>query len=199
MQSLSLAVVLVASVAVAGTYPLDPKRSELVVKTQKEGFASALAHNHVVLATEVTGELTWDPADPDATKVWVTVPVKSLVVDKFEIRKRHGQPTEISASDQQKVTAAMLGEDQLDVKKFPTVSFVSTGMAKGVLSGKLTLHGVTREVKVPVKIAEKDGKPVGTASFKLLVSDYKIKPYSTAFGAIRNKDEVELVLELFAK
>ncbi len=198
MRSLCLALVFLASAAVAASYSIDKKKSELVVKTQKEGFASALAHNHVVQASEVSGELTWDPAAPDATKVSVTVPVAGLVADKLEIRKRHGQPSEISASDQQKVTETMLGEDQLDLKKFPTISFVSTAMEKGVLSGKLTLHGVTREVKVPVKIEEKDGAVVGTASLKLLVSDYKIKPYSAALGAIKNKDEVELVLRLVA-
>jgi polyisoprenoid-binding protein YceI len=197
MRSLTLAVLFLATAAAADTYSIDRKKSELVVKTWKQGFASALAHNHVVQATDVAGELTWDPAAPEATKVSVTVQVSGLVADKTEARKRHGQPNEISAADQKKVTDAMLGEDQLDLRKFQTITFVSTGMEKGnVIAGKFTMHGVTREVKVPVKIEEKDGAVIGSGSFKLRVSDYKIQPYSTALGAIKNQDEVEIVLQL---
>ncbi len=199
MRFVTAGALFLATAAFADTFPIDPKATDLVVKTTKEGFASGLAHNHVIRAAETSGDLTWDPAAPDATKVSVTVKVASLSVDKLDMRKKYGEGNEISAGDQSKVTDAMLGADQLDVAKFPTITFVSTSMAKGVITGKLTMHGVTRELKLPVKIEEKDGTVIGDGTVKIRVSDFKIQPYSTALGAIKNKDEVELVLHLVGK
>jgi polyisoprenoid-binding protein YceI len=201
MRSLAAALLFITTAASAETYALDGKKSELVVKTFKEGFAAALAHNHVVQATEFSGELAWDPAAPATTKVSVTVKAGSLVADRFELRKKHGQPNEIKPGDQQKVTEAMLGPDQLDVAKFPAITFVSTELGKNakggpVISGKFTLHGVTRDVKVPVKITVTGNSVIGDGRFRIRVSDYEIKPYSSAFGAIKNRDEVEIVLHL---
>ncbi len=191
---------LISTAAFADAFAVDSKNSELVVKTQKEGFASALAHNHVVQATQLSGELIWDAAAVEATRVSVTVQVASLVADQLELRKKHGQTTELSESDRKKVTEAMLGDDQLEAKKFPLITFVSTSALKDpkgvVMVGKFTLHGVTREVKVPARIEMKHGAVVGDAAFRLRVSDYKIQPFSTALGSIRNADEVELVLHL---
>lgn len=204
MRSLAAAALLLFSTAAAAdTFSLDGKKSELVVKTFKEGFAAALAHNHVIKATEAKGELAWDPAAPEATKIAVTVNVAGLVADEFELRKKHGQTNEVSANDQRKVTQAMLGPDQLDAAKFPTISFTSSSVAKDasgamVVTGKFTLHGVSREVKVPVNIQTKDNQIVGDGKLALRVSDYGIQPYSTALGSIKNKDQVELVLHLVA-
>ena len=48
MRNFFAALLLLATSAAAQTLTLDPKKSELVVKTFKEGFAAALAQNHVV-------------------------------------------------------------------------------------------------------------------------------------------------------
>jgi polyisoprenoid-binding protein YceI len=174
--------------------PLDPKASELVVKTWKVGLASALAHNHVISASEVKGTVGLD-------RIEVTVQVAGLAVDKPALRQKHlGETHEVSASDRNKTTDAMLGEDQLDVRKFPTITFVSTSITKEAnghaVTGQLTIHGVTKTVKTVAQISEKDGVLTGDASLKLKVSDYGIAPYSAALGSIKVKDEVELVLHL---
>lgn len=178
----------------AAAEPIDPKASELVVKTWKEGLASALAHNHVVSATEVQGTVSLE-------KIELTVQVAGLVADKPALRKKHHHETnEISPSDQKKVTDAMLGEDQLDLRRFPTITFVSTAIVKEAngfaVTGQLQIHGVTKTVKTVAQIAQKDGVFTGDASLKLKVSDYGIRPYSAALGSIKVKDEVELVLHL---
>lgn len=184
----------------APTYTLDKKQSELVVKTSKAGFAAALAHNHVIRATELEGSIGWDPAAPEAASVKVTVQTAALVVDDPAMRKKHGEPSELSAGDRKKITDAMLDSGQLDVRKFPTISFSSTALqkdAKGwLLSGNLTLHGVTKAVKLPVTIDVKGTALTADGTLRLRTSDYGIKPYSAALGAIKNRDEVELVLHL---
>jgi polyisoprenoid-binding protein YceI len=88
------------------------------------------------------------------------------------------------------------------VAAFPTVSFVSTGVApeagKTLVKGRFTLHGVTREIAVPVTIAEKGNVIEGRTSFWIKTSDYGIKPYSAFLGAVGNKDELQIHLKLVA-
>lgn len=65
------------------------------------------------------------------------------------------------------------GEQFFDVEHYPEVLFVShgfhwTGNDTAVLSGDLTLRGITRPVSFSVKLTALDGKPVGTAQ-KILV------------------------------
>jgi len=50
----------------------------------------------------------------------------------------------------------LAGADLLDPKKFPTAKFVSTSLTRGAqgieAAGSLTLHGVTKALKVPLSI-----------------------------------------------
>lgn len=201
MPLTALLFVLVAGSSVASGYTLDKKQSEVLVKTWKEGVAAALAHNHVIQATEFSGAISFDPAAPEAATVKVTVQAASLVPDEAALRKRNGEPVEVGEADRKKIAENMLGEGQLNAAKFPTISFASTGVshdAKGalVLAGQLTLHGVTKPVSLPVTIAVKDQQLVGDGKLRFRTSDFGIKPYSAALGTVRNRDEVELVLHL---
>ena len=203
MRSTLAMLCLAAAPALADSYTIDEKESELVVKTWKEGVAAALAHNHLVQATDFAGEVSFDPAAPEAAKVSVTLKVASLSPDQTALRKKFGETAEISEGDRKKIAANMLGDDQLDAAKFPTISFVSSGASKDpkgnlVLTGKLTVHGVSREVSVPVTVAVKDHRLTGDGKLRFKTSDYGFKPYSAALGTIRNRDEVELVLHLVA-
>ena len=197
----SLVLLLASAPAFAGTFAIDKKSSELVVKTWKEGVAAALAHNHVILATDYAGEVSFDPAAPAAAKVTLTVQVASLVPDDAALRKKFGETAEVGEADRKKIAANMLGDEQLDAAKFPTISFGSTAVTKNekgqlVLAGQLTLHGVTRPVSLTVTIAVKDNQLVGDGKLRFKTSDFGVKPYSTGLGTVRNRDEVELALHL---
>lgn len=182
---------------------LDAKRSELVVRTWKEGLASGFAHNHVVRATELEGKLSFNPDNLGESHLSIVVKTGSLEVDDPALRARFGEAQPVSAEDRKKVTENMLAEGQLDAKKFPTVSFASTSLKAAqagtlVLAGQLTLHGVTRSITLPVKVSTADGVSTGEGRVRLRLSEYGIAPYSAALGMVRNKDEVELVLRLVA-
>jgi polyisoprenoid-binding protein YceI len=184
------------------TYKLDGG-STLIVRTWKDGAAASLAHDHAIRATEFSGEATYDPAAPEATKLQVTAQVASMIVDEDKDRAYVGIPTDkpVPEKDRRSVDDTLKGAECLEAKKFPTVAFKSTKLEKSAdgkltLHGDLTLHGVTKGVKMPITIEEKDGKVVGTGSFKLKTSDYGIKPYSAFLGAVKVKDEVQLHLKL---
>jgi polyisoprenoid-binding protein YceI len=198
-----LGVMMISTMSAAAPWTLDVKRSELVVKTSKEGLASGLAHNHVIAATELSGALAFEPTEPTAATISVTVVASSLAVDEPALRARHGERSIISDADRAKVVENMKGASQLDVARFPTIGFVSTGLTPEpsggfTLAGRLTVHGVTRPVSLHVTLGVEKGTLTGDGVLKFKTSEFGVAPYSAAFGAIRNADQVELVLHLVA-
>jgi polyisoprenoid-binding protein YceI len=197
---LSLLAALVLSQA---PWKLDVDKSELVVKVWKTGAASGLAHDHVVRATKFEGTASLeDPDRLESLSLSLKVDVASLVPDEPEVRKRYGVTgPAVPEADQKKVKENMLGDEQLDAARFPTMSFTSTKLYReenGALQclGKLTMHGVTKEVDFTITPKTGDRTMEGDAKLKLRTSDFGIKPYSAALGLIKNKDEIELVLHL---
>ncbi len=179
---------------------LDAARSELVVKTHAAGIGKGFAHDHVVRATEVAGTAELDPSSPESLQASLTVKAASLEVDEPSVRRRHAETSQLDDKDRQSVKESMLGEKQLDARRFPVITFTSTRARREggqlLLDGKLTLHGQTRELTVPVKLAQRDGRTTAESRFSVRTSDYGIKPYSAALGTIKNGDEVDFVIRL---
>ncbi|OJY26750.1 MAG: polyisoprenoid-binding protein [Myxococcales bacterium 68-20] len=87
---------------------------------------------------KVTGTVTWDPAQPEATTIEASLDVAS-------INTREAQRD-----------AHLKSADFLDVEKYPTIEFRSRGvgrsMAGGVeIVGELTIHGTTRVITLQVE------------------------------------------------
>ena len=184
------------------TFALDAKRSAFVIQVFKDGAAATFAHDHTVHATEISGSVTADPAVPEAAKVSVTVQTKSLVNDDPQVRKQFGLDPTVPDKDRKAVEESMKGDSQLDVAKYPTISFVSSSVEKNgdklTLVGDMTLHGVTKRIKMPVTVKVSDSTITGDGKIRFLQSDWGIKPYSAFLGAVKNKDEVVLSVHLVA-
>lgn len=182
------------------TFAIDTKKSSIVIQVFKDGAAAALAHDHVVDVRDFSGSIVADAADPASATVEVTAKTASFFNDETKLRKKFGLDGEMSDKDRKSVEDNMKSAEQLDVAGFPTVKFVSSSVSKDgarlKLNGKVTLHGVTKDVSMPLE-AKVDGDTVtGTATFRLKTSDYGIKPYSALLGAVKNKDEIVLHLHL---
>nr|WP_246014637.1 YceI family protein [Geomonas oryzae] len=119
--------------AMASTWNIDPEHTNvgfkvrhLMVSNVKGGFG------------KVSGVVNVD--DRDITKSSTTVTIDTTSID-----------TGVAKRD-----AHLKSPDFLDVAKYPTMTFVSTGVMKGSggafkLAGNLTLHGVTRPVVLQVE------------------------------------------------
>ncbi|HEV2297818.1 MAG TPA: YceI family protein [Candidatus Acidoferrales bacterium] len=88
---------------------------------------------------DFTGTLTYDPSDPSACAIDVTVQSASL-------------DTRNSTRD-----GVLRSDDFFDVAKFPTLSFRSVSVASAGsdslnVTGDLTIHGVTKRITVPVRV-----------------------------------------------
>lgn len=190
--------------AEAAEMRLDPGRSTLLVKLYKDGPAAAFAHDHVVAARRFSGTVHWDPARPEATRVHVEVEAASLDADEPALRRRLSM-TDMSEGTRADVQRTMVGARQLDVASHPKIAFRSTavepqGEGRLLVRGELTLHGVTRPVSLPVTVDElSSGAVRGRGTLRLKQSDYGISPYRFAFGAVRNRDGVDLILDLVAQ
>ncbi len=189
--------------AAAAEYAIRPEQSELIVLLTKAGFASALAHDHVVRATRFSGSISGDPGNPATAAVRVTVPVAGLAVDEPEMRRKHGLDKLLSESDRQEIQSTMRGERQLDAEKYPDISFRSVSVERRttdefLLTGDFTLHGTTRRITFPVTGRLSEGTLHATGSFDFNQSDFGITPYSLFLGAVRNQDRVRLIFDLTA-
>lgn len=182
---------------------IDPTQSELVVQLFKAGPASALAHDHVVHATEYGGALRGDPADPARVTVVIDVKAASLRADEPALRRKYGLP-DMSDKERGQVQSTMESEGQLDVAHHPALRFASKrvveqGEGHYLVAGDLTIRDVTRPVELPVDV-ERAGNTVrarGTLRFQQ--SSFGYRPYSAFMGAVKNRDEVVLHVDVVTR
>jgi polyisoprenoid-binding protein YceI len=100
---------------------------------------------------EFTGDISYDPSNPAATQVDLTVYTDSVNLDNVE-------QEDLLRSD-----------EFFDVARHPTMHFVSTAVAReadGRLSvtGDLTIRGITRPLTVPIRVMPPGSAP-GTTRF----------------------------------
>ena len=148
------------------------------------------------VATGISGRVTFDPDNPGAVKGKIIVQASSLHVGN-PMQKEH-----------------LHSDKWLDVAKYPEITFevesaknVKTqgNVATADVTGKFSLHGVTKTITVPVKmtflkdqlkarIPDKDGDLlVIRASFKIKRSDFGINPGQ---GEDKVSDDIELNLSI---
>ena len=93
---------------------------------------------------------------------------------------------------------------------YPTITFISTRIedlkwevpgsdATATVVGNLTLHGVTREIRVPVDaILSPDGKLSADGEVSFDFTEFGVVPPSALFGAIKAGSVVDLNFRVIA-
>jgi hypothetical protein len=83
------------------------------------------------------------------------------------------------------------------VTNIKEVNVGKDGIYNAMTEGKLTIHGVTKEIKTPGTFEVKEGKVTGKSKFNILLSDYDIKIPSTVVNNISKSIEitVEIVMD----
>lgn len=72
------------------------------------------------------------------------------------------------------------------------VNFAKDGEYEVTTSGKLTIHGVSKDIKQKGKVVIKSGKVILNANFNILLEDYKI----TIPGAVKDKISKDVKISL---
>jgi polyisoprenoid-binding protein YceI len=186
----------------AKVYLIDKNESELIVRLYKKGIFSGFAHDHIVIAREFSGSVEFDEVDPTQFKISVEVPTNSIASDLPEIRRKYELEV-LSQKNWIEINNTMRSRKQLDIEKYPMVSFSSHSLKRiegdqFEITGEFSLHGVTKLIAVPVTISVENRILKLQGGFSFLQSDYNIKPFSGALGTVRNKDEVLLKFDISA-
>ena len=131
-----------AAPVLAADYNIDPAHSFIQFRIQHLGYSMLLGRFNTL-----SGNFSFDPAKPADLSISVDVDATSVDTNHAE-RDKH-----------------IRSADFLDVEKFPAASFKSTGYTgsarSGVLSGDLTIHGVTKPVAIELDVIAEGADPWG--------------------------------------
>jgi len=165
LNGIALTIVLtVPSLLQAADYLIDTEKAHAFIQFRIKhlGYSWLLGRFN-----DFDGSFSYDEANPTASRVAVTIRTASIDSNHAE-RDKH-----------------LRGREFLEVDKFPQATFVSTGFTENddktaVLTGNLTLHGVTRPVSLAVKHIGHGPDPWGgkrrgfEATTALKLADYNI-------------------------
>jgi polyisoprenoid-binding protein YceI len=183
-RTLLLAAIALTLLCLGGNAQTNAPRSTITIHAHKSGLFSGFAHDHVITAPIASGTL-----DAKAMTIQITVASKQMkVVDPG-----------ISEKDRTEIQTTMLGPKVLDPEKYPEIRFQSsriekTGDQHYRVTGKLDLHGASRELSFDVT-----GGPdryQGKTKFKQ--TDFGIEPISLGGGTIKVKDELEIEIDVYS-
>jgi len=155
----------------AGTYKVDPYHTQVVFSISHFGFT-----DYSGFFSGASGSLKLDPNKISATKLRVTIPVTSI-------------ETTVPILTQQ-----LKGTAWFDVAKFPDATFTSTkvtetGTTTALITGSLTLHGITKLETLRAQLVGSGVNPLNkvfTVGFRatgeIERSDFGIRTYLPALG-----------------
>jgi len=98
-------------------------------------------------------------------------------------------------------------EEVLETRRYREIRLVSSaieasrtgeGLYRMKILGKLTLHGVERELEIPCTVIAGEDFLRANGEFSIRQSDYGIRPISAVGGSIRLKDELKFRFDIVA-
>jgi hypothetical protein len=170
----------------AKVYRVEPGDSLVVVRVYRGGRLAQLGHDHVVSSREPRGFIDADQGRGD-----LYLALESLVVDEPAQRAAAGFDSTPSESDIAGTRSNML-EKVLEAERFPFAVLRLRAVAQHVLEGELSLHGVTRPVRIPAKIDPGAERIEARGSFAINQTDFGIEPFSVFGGALAVQDRLDL-------
>jgi len=182
--TLTAALAMAATAAAqAGTWQIDPNHTAAQFAVRHLGVSTVRG-----AFTKVSGSATYDPADPSKTSLEATIDANSV-------------DTRVEMRDNDLRSARFF-----DVQKYPAITFHSkqtkvAGPGKLLITGDLTIHGVTKEVVLdvdgptaPIKNPMGSGQRTGaSATTKINRQDFGV---STMPGAIGDEITITIDAEL---
>jgi polyisoprenoid-binding protein YceI len=170
-----------------GTHSLGPENASLQVRTYREGVAAKAGHDLIIDVTrwDATVEVADEPAG------WTI----GLNADPRSLEIREGLRGVKPLTDKDRVEIRR----NIDEKILGThpIEFRSRGVRLGddggrlTVEGELSMAGSTRPVTAQLSV-EDDGGISGT--IPVTQSDWGIKPYRGLMGALKVRDEIEVVI-----
>jgi polyisoprenoid-binding protein YceI len=168
-----------------GTFQLGPENASLQVNTYREGVGAKIGHDLVIDVTrwEATIDLAGDPA---GSSIRLTADPRSLEV-REGLRGLKPLTDKDRAEIRKTIDAKVLGGSP--------ISFTSRSVRGGaplVVEGDLTLSGQSRPITAELAVTD-NGHVTGT--IPVTQTTWGIKPYRGLMGALKVRDDVEVVID----
>lgn len=143
-------------------------------------------------ANGVSGKVTFDPANPAATKGSIVVAANSLTVPNKMMNEHLFSPMWLEVAKYPDIT--------FEVKELKNVKTAGDSTSADAI-GSFTLHGVTKELTIPVKLTylkDKLGQRVPNAKGDLLVirANFQLKRSDFKINAGNGEDKVSNDIDL---
>lgn len=167
-----------------------------------------VGHIHAVVGQLKSGQLRLGAAtDPTTEPGTLVFDMKSFDADTKAARDYIGLEDPIDDNTRKQVNENMLGSAVLDVRKYPTATFVAKkiskleaksarGLPQFEIVGEFTLHGTTKPVNFTVDVEEVKGWLRIRGAFAILQSQFGIKPFTKMFGTIGVADKLDIYGDL---
>jgi polyisoprenoid-binding protein YceI len=187
----------------ATVYQVNPKSSRVDILVFRGGSLSRMGHNHVMTSHAVTGRVWVNPTFA-RSGFELSFPVKELVVDDNEARKAAGAdfPPDVPEKDRDGTRTNMLRTEVLDAEHYPTVKLraakIDGSLAKASVTAHITIKDQSRDVEVPTAVAVEGNRLTATGEFDINQSDFGMKPFSVALGALTVKDPLHIKFRVIA-
>ncbi len=164
-------------------YTLDPSHSQVVFSYNHLGFSTTYG-----MFSGFEGEIMFDQADPAASSVSVSMPVKSMFTG-WEKREAHFMSDDF------------FGAADGDLVTFTSTGIEVTGDATAKITGDLSMNGVTKSVVLDANLNQAGGNPLKNgqawagfdATTTLLRSDFNLGKFAPNVS-----DEVEVTISIEA-
>ncbi|WP_019953858.1 YceI family protein [Yoonia vestfoldensis] len=173
---------LLAAPAIAENYVLDASHSQIVFNYDHLGFSTTYG-----MFSGFEGEIVFDQEDPAASSVNVSFPVRTMLTG-WEGRFEHFMSADFfDAADDEMVT-------------FTSTSIEVTGETTALITGDLTLNGVTKAVVLDTTLNQAGTHPMENkpwagfdATTTLLRSDFNVGAFAPFVS-----DEVQVMISIEA-
>jgi polyisoprenoid-binding protein YceI len=180
----------------ADRYVIDSRTSRFTVQAFATGLLARMGHNPIIGIRDFSGEMQFNPDKLEATSFRLAIKSASLSVQN-----------DISDKDLREIERLM-NQEVLETSKFPEIVYEATSISvskmtdmlcSATLNGNLSLHGVTRNQTIVVRVALLGSMLRASGDFSLDQTDYNIKLVSVAGGALKLKDELKFSFEMVAR
>lgn len=177
-------------------YRLDASQSRFMVRAFSGGLLWFKGHDHFIAVRDFSGEaqLTLNAISPASLQM--TIRADSLV-----------ETRDVFTEEQKQIINRELREIVLESAKYPEITFKSTdvtgqlngGRFEAKIGGDLTLHGVTRHIRIPAQVTLSGETLRARGEFTVNRGDYNVKATFAAHGLVRVRDKLKFTFDIVAR
>jgi len=175
-------------------YRLDDSQSKFIAHANAGGLLWFKGHDHLIAVRDFSGEAQLAPDSITPASLEFTARTESMV-----------ETSSVFTEPQKQIINKELREIVLEPSKYPDIVFRSTSVTGKATSanhydlnitGNLTLHGVTRQIKIPTTVVLTGRELRGTGEFSIDRSDFNVKATSAFHGLVRVRDKVKFTFDI---